>query len=69
MLRDLLDVIYTAYLDDILIYSTDELEHEAHVKQVVDRLHATGLQADIQKCEFGVKKTKYLGFIVSTKGI
>ena len=31
MLRDLLDVICTAYLDDILIYSTDELEHEAHV--------------------------------------
>ena len=43
VLRDLLDVIYTAYLDDILIYSTDELEHEAHVKQVVDRLRATGL--------------------------
>jgi hypothetical protein len=69
VLRDLLDVICTAYLDDILIYSTDELEHEAHVKQVVDRLRATGLQADIQKCEFSVTKTKYLGFIVSTEGI
>ena len=53
-LRDLLDVICTAYLDDILIYSDDELEHKAHVKQVVDRLHAAGLQADIKKCEFGV---------------
>jgi hypothetical protein len=31
-LRDLLDVIYTAYLGDILIYSEDKLEHEAHVK-------------------------------------
>jgi SepF-like predicted cell division protein (DUF552 family) len=69
VLRDLLDVICTAYLDDILIYSTDELEHEAHVKQVVDRLRAAGLQADIQKCEFSVTKTKYLGFIVSTEGI
>jgi hypothetical protein len=47
VLRDLLDVICTAYLDDILIYSTDELEHEAYVKQVVDRLRAIGLQADI----------------------
>ena len=62
-------MICTAYLDDILIYSTDELEHEAHVKQVVDRLRAAGLQADIQKCEFSVTKTKYLGFIVSTEGI
>jgi hypothetical protein len=47
VLRDLLDVICTAYLNDILIYSIDELEHEAHVKQVVDRLRAAGLQADI----------------------
>jgi predicted aspartyl protease len=68
-LRDLLDVICTAYLDDILIYSEDELQHEAHVKQVIDRLQAAGLQADIKKCEFSVKRTKYLGFIISTDGI
>jgi transposase InsO family protein len=69
VLRDLLDVICTAYLDDILIYSEDELQHEAHVKQVVERLRAAGLQADIKKCEFGVKRTKYLGFIISTDGV
>jgi transposase InsO family protein len=68
-LMDLLDVICTAYLDDILIYSEDELQHEAHVKQVIERLRTAGLQADIKKCEFNVKRTKYLGFIVSTNGI
>ena len=66
---DLLDVICTAYLDDVLIYSEDELQHEAHVKQVIERLRAAGLQADIKKCEFNVKRTKYLGFIISTDGI
>ena len=35
MLRDLLDVICTAYLDNILIYLDNKLEHKAHVKQVV----------------------------------
>jgi hypothetical protein len=35
-LMDLLDVICTAYLDDILIYSKDELQHKAHVKQVIE---------------------------------
>ena len=54
-LMDLLDVVYTAYLDDVLIYSEDELQHEAHVKQVIERLRATRLQADIKKCEFNVK--------------
>ena len=68
-LMDLLDVVCTAYLDDVLIYSEDELQHEAHVKQVIERLRAAGLQADIKKCEFNVKRTKYLGFIISTDGI
>ena len=36
---------------------------------MVDRLRAAGLQADIKKCEFSVKKTKYLGFIISTDRI
>jgi transposase InsO family protein len=68
-LMEYLDDFCTAYLDDILIYSDNELEHEAQVKKVLERLRAAGLQADIKKCEFGVKRTKYLGFIVSTDGI
>ncbi len=64
-----LDVFYTAYLDNILIYSEDPLEHKEHVKKVLERLRATGLQADIKKCEFGVTRTKYLDFIVSTSGL
>lgn len=69
VLIDFLDVICTAYLDDILIYSDDPLLHESHVKQVLTRLRGAGLQADIRKCEFGVTRTKYPGFIISTEGI
>ncbi len=69
VLFDYLDDFCTAYLDDILIYSEDPLEHEAHVKKVLDRLWAAGLQADIKKSEFGVTRTKYLGFIISTDSI
>jgi transposase InsO family protein len=69
VLFDYLDDFCTAYLDDILIYSDNELEHEEHVKKVLERLRSAGLQADIKKCEFSVKRTKYLGFIVSTHGI
>ena len=69
VLFDYLDDFCTAYLDDILIYSENELEHESHVKKVLERLRKAGLQADIKKSEFSVKKTKYLGFIISTDGI
>jgi transposase InsO family protein len=66
---DFLDDFVTAYLDDILIYSEDELEHTAHVRKVIQRLQEAGLQVDIKKCEFSTKRTKYLGFIISTEGI
>lgn len=64
-----LDVFCSAYLDDILIYSDDPLEHMMHVHQVFDRLEEGGLQVDIKKSEFSVTKTKYLGFVVTTEGI
>ena len=69
VLYDLLDECCTAYIDDILIYSEDPLEHATHVKKVMDRLMAANLQVDIKKSEFHVTTTKFLGFIISTKGI
>ena len=64
-----LDDFCTAYLDDILIYSDNELEHKHYVKKVLKRLRDAGLQIDLKKCEFHVTCTKYLGFIISTDGI
>ena len=38
VLFNYLDDFYTAYLDDILIYSNNELKHEMHVKKILERL-------------------------------
>src|SRR5271156_4250322 len=69
VLFDYLDDFCTVYLDDIIIYSENTLEHEEHVKKVLQRLRDAGLQVDLKKCEWNVTRTKYLGFIVTTKGI
>ena len=68
-LREYLDVFCTAYLDDVLIYSSKEEDHASHVLQVLRRLHARGLQVNIDKCEFNTTRVKYLGMIVTTNGI
>ena len=58
-----------AYLDDILIYSKTKKEHQEHVRKVLLRLREAGLQVDIDKCEFHVQETKFLGLLVSTTGL
>ncbi|KAK6582321.1 hypothetical protein PZA11_004729 [Diplocarpon coronariae] len=69
ILFDYLNDFYTAYLNDILIYSTNRLNYKSHMKRVLQRLSDAGLQADLKKCEFNIIETKYLGFIITTKGV
>ena len=69
VLFNYLDDFCTTYLDDIIIYFNNKLKHKEHVCKVLLRLYKVRLQADIKKLEFNVKRTKYLGFIISTNGI
>ena len=68
-LFDFLHRFVQAYLDDIFIYSKTLKDHRSHVRQVLERLREVGIQADVDKCEFHVQKTKFLGLIISTEGI
>ena len=69
ILFDYLNDFYTTYLDNILIYSNNKLEHKEHIKKVLEQLCSTRLQANIKKCKFSIKYTKYLGFIISIDSI
>jgi len=69
ILFNYLNDFYTAYLDNIIIYSENKLEHKEYVYKVLQRLRKASLQVNIKKLEFSVKRTKYLGFIISTDGI
>jgi hypothetical protein len=68
-LHDYLDHFCTGYLDDILVFSETLKEHRTHVKKVLLRLREAKLFADIDKSEFEVTSTKYLGIIISTDGL
>jgi predicted aspartyl protease len=70
-LRDYLDDFCSAYVDDILVFTDGSLDqHREHVQKVLLRMREAGLQLDIDKSEFEVKTTRYLGFVITAgKGI
>ena len=53
-LRGYLDKFYSAYLDDIIIYSKTREEHVKHLRLVLEQLRKVGLFIKISKCEFFV---------------
>ena len=68
-LRNFLDIFCVVYLDDILIFSRSQVEHDTHVQQVLDRLKGANLFANAQKCEFDKSQIGYLGYLIGADGI
>ncbi len=66
---DMLDVSIVVYLDDILIYSNNSMEHRAHICEVLCRLRANRLYCKGSKCEFYQDSVEYLGYILSLEGL
>jgi len=58
-----------AYLDDIIIFSPDFDTHIKHVRHVLTLLIKNGLFVKLEKCEFHVFETTFLGFTVSIHGL
>jgi ribonuclease HI len=57
------------YVDDIIVKSTKQENHIADLQETIANFRQAGLKLNPEKCVFGVKKGKFLGCLVSTKGI
>jgi hypothetical protein len=57
------------YIDDIIVKSTKQENHIADLQETFANFRQAGLKLNPEKCVFGVKKGKFLGYLVSTKGI
>ena len=64
-----LDQFVVVFIDDILIYSKSEGEHEGHLRIVLQVLRDYQLYAKFSKCEFWLTKLRFLGHVVSTLGV
>ena len=64
-----LDKFVLVFLDDILIYSKNEEEHEEHLRMDLKLLREHKLYAELSKHDFYKNQIHYLGHIISKDGI
>jgi len=57
------------YIDDIIVFSKDFATHLLDVEEVLKRIGASGFKIKPPKCEWGKETVKYVGHIISKKGI
>ena len=56
------------YLDDILVASSSEKEHQGHLRDLFMRLDQHGLIINPAKCLFGLSSIHFLGHLINKGG-
>jgi hypothetical protein len=64
-----LDKFVVVFINDILVYSRSEEEHEHHLCLALQKLREHRLYAKLSKCEFWMKQVAFLGHVISKGGI
>ncbi|GJT09767.1 putative reverse transcriptase domain-containing protein [Tanacetum coccineum] len=67
--KSYLDKFIIVFIEDILIYSKSEEEHEVHLKTILDLLKKEKLYAKFSKCEFWLQEVQFLGHVFNRDGI
>ena len=64
-----LDVFYSIYLNDVLIYNNDENKHTDQILKILHQLWEWDFHLDIDKCEFDSREMKYLDLIITSDDV
>ncbi|KAJ9557127.1 hypothetical protein OSB04_011741 [Centaurea solstitialis] len=69
MFKEHLGRTMEVYIDDMLVKSERTIDHVAHLKQSFDILRQYEMKLNPTKCSFGVRAGKFLGYLVTQRGI
>ena len=58
-----------AYVDDMVVTSVEEKRHQEDLKELFVTINKYRLKLNPEKCVFGVKAGKFLGFLLTKRGI
>ena len=57
------------YIDDVMVHSKDKEKHFTHLDEVLDTISSENIMLKLAKCAFFQPELKYLGHIISRRGI
>ncbi|GAU39748.1 hypothetical protein TSUD_219910 [Trifolium subterraneum] len=62
---DMLEV----YMDDMIVKSNEEVDHTIHLQKVFEQARKVNMRFNPEKCTFGIRARKFLGFYLTERGI
>ena len=69
LLHDMMHNEVEVYVDDMILKSKEREGHIVNLRKFLERIKEYRLRLNPQKCTFGVTVRKFLGFLVSDRGI
>lgn len=67
--QPILNKYVAIYFDNILVYNKSMDDHIQYVQSILDTLRGQKLFGNMRKCHFMTNEIKFLGFIISAKGV
>nr|GEX28813.1 putative reverse transcriptase domain-containing protein [Tanacetum cinerariifolium] len=67
--KPFLDKFVIAFIDDILIYSSNKEEHENYLRKILNLLKKEKLYSKFSKCDFYINIVQFLRHVIDSQGI
>ncbi|KAJ8766927.1 hypothetical protein K2173_011745 [Erythroxylum novogranatense] len=67
--KSFLDRFIIVFIDDLLVYSKSDEEHENHLRVALETLRKNELYVKFDKCEFWLREVIFLGHVISKRGV